>query len=340
LKNSPILHKVINFIKNKNLLNIGDNCLLAVSGGFDSTVLTSIIFQIKNLFKIDISIVHINYNLREQDSINDRIYVGTLAKKYNIKMYLLDINLNSYINSLDKKDSLENIARNIRYDFFEKTAKENNFNKIVLAHNSNDNAETVLLKLIRGTVSGLKGIEAKRFFSNTNNIEIVRPLLILSRSEIEFYAKQNNLEPRQDFSNFGNEYTRNRIRNNFLPLILNENPNFLESINQLTDVFSHEDRFLDKLSNQIIDECLVSISENEIILSYKKLITYQEEILGRVIKNTFFRLRIDRKSFSYKHIEAIKNNLKKNISNKLIELPDNYTFIKKQDNLVFKNFIY
>ena len=332
----PIISKVINFVKNKDIFDVGDNCLIAVSGGFDSTALIDIIFKIKNLFKINsIAIAHINYNLRGQDSRDDQVFVKSLAKKYDIKLHLLDLDLNQYIDSLQKKDSLENIARTIRYDFFKKTAIENNYNKVVLAHNSNDNAETVILKLIRGTVSGLKGIDYQRTLSTDDNIQIIRPLLCLSRIEIETYTEKSNLKPRLDKSNISNEYTRNRVRNNLLPLILLENPNFLESISQSTEVIRIEDKFLDKIANSIIDSCLISVKENEIVLSYKKLKKNDKEIIGRVIKNTFFRLKKDKKSFSYKHIEAIKKNIEKNIGKKLIELPDNYFFIKDREHLIF-----
>lgn len=336
LVSKSVINKVINFIKNKELLSIDDNCLLAVSGGFDSTVLIDIISKIKNLFKINsLSIAHINYNLRGEDSINDQIFVEKLCQKYNFKNYTLNINLNSYLASMTKADSLENVARQLRYEFFEKIAQENNYNKIILAHNANDNAETVLLKLIRGTVSGIKGIESQRDFSQNNSIKIIRPLLCLSRDEIEIFAQENNLNPRSDLSNLENDYTRNRIRNNFLPFILKENPNFLESISQTGEVFNKEDKYLDKLANKIIFQSLISSKDNQIIISYNQLMKNDDEILGRVIKNIFFKLRKDKKSFSYKNIEAIKSNLKNQTSKKIIELPDNYFFLKDRDYLIF-----
>ncbi|MFN8576827.1 MAG: tRNA lysidine(34) synthetase TilS [Candidatus Sericytochromatia bacterium] len=243
VKNS-VTNKIISFISQNNLFNNNDRILIAVSGGFDSTFLVDIIYNIQNLFKIDrIAIAHINYNLRGNDSINDKNFVIDLSKKYQFEIFTLDIDLKEYIKSNKIKDSLENIARNIRYEFFKDISLNNNFNKIVLAHNANDHAETILLKLIRGTVTGLKGIEVKKIFKG---LELVRPILCISREDIEKYCITNKLYPRTDITNLKNDYTRNRIRNNILPLILRENPNFLESIYNSSIIFNREDKYLDK----------------------------------------------------------------------------------------------
>ena len=122
-----------------------------------------------------------------------------------------------------QKIGTEEAGRKLRYSFFEEVAQKTNANKIVTAHNANDNSETVLMNLIRGTgTSGLKGIEAKR------DNKYIRPLIECTRKEIEEYCEQNKLEPKQDKSNSENIYTRNKIRNILIPLIENEfNPNII-----------------------------------------------------------------------------------------------------------------
>lgn len=327
------INKVISFIKENNLFEENDRLLLGISGGFDSTVLIDIIFKIKQLFKIQkIFIAHINYNLRGNDSINDKIFVESLSKKYDFEIFTLDIDLNSYIKFNNIKDSLENLARKIRYDFFKEISLKKDINKILLAHNSNDHAETILLKLIRGTVTGLKGIETKR---NLENLKIIRPILCLSRQEIESYAIENNLSPHTDITNNENDYTRNRVRNNLLPLILKENPNFLESIYNSSVIFNKEDKYLDKLSNDALNKTLIEEKKDYIILDNNKLTNYDEILINRIIKNIFNKLQNDNKSFSYTHIKSIIDNINSNISNKIIELPNNYSFYKDKNYLIF-----
>lgn len=330
----PIINQVLEHSYKNKLFNEGDFCLIGVSGGFDSVSLLNILIEIQPILKIKLAIAHVNYNLRGKASLEEELYVKILAEKYELPFYSLSINLNEML--IEKKASLEDLAREVRYSFFEKVALEHNYNKIALAHNANDQVETVLMKLIRGSVSGLKGIQAKRVFSLTNKkLHVIRPILTLPRKEIEAYCLQKKLEPKTDLSNFENNYTRNRIRNIILPSLLKENPNFMEIIENTSKVISEEDDFLQEIADKVYLLSIITQLNNRIILSHNKIKEEPYLIQRRIFKTAFQDLTQGQSSFSFKNLSAINNCIDKNTSNKTIELQNNYYFTKDRDYLIF-----
>lgn len=331
--------KVFFTIKEKKLLSVKDRVLIAVSGGFDSVVLLNILNRLKNLLGIYLGIAHVNYNLREQDSIEEEVFVKNLSNSLNLEFHLLSVNPQD---NLYNKNSLEENARNIRYSFFEKISKEYNYNKIAIAHNADDQAETVILNLIRGSISGLKGIEFIRSFSKKNtNLKVIRPLLNLSRKEIEDYNIKFDLNAKTDKSNLEDDYKRNRIRHHIIPLIKQENTNFLETLNNNCLILKEEDEYLQNIAKDIFNDSLIEKNSNYIIISQKNIIDNSNVIIRRVIKEAFFNLSGNSKSISSNRIEAVKNCIESNESGKTIELIEDYFFKKDRDYLVFmKNNIY
>ena len=200
--------KVLNFIRNKNLINSGDSIIVGVSGGPDSICLLNILKNIKSK-KLDfkIFVAHINHMIRKEAQL-DQQYVQQYCKKFNIECFVKKVD----VLKIAKKQKIgtEQAGRNIRYKFFNEIMKKTNSNKIATAHNSNDLAETVIMNILRGSgTTGLKGIEAK-------NNNIIRPLLICNRSEIETYCIENKLEPRIDKTNEDNIYTIRRFMPAFM----------------------------------------------------------------------------------------------------------------------------
>lgn len=214
--------KVLRFIKENELYSPGEKVLVALSGGPDSVFLLHFLNKFKNKFKIEIGAVHINHRLRGSDSERDELFCKAICDELSIPFYILRKDIKSY--SKKNKISLEVAGRKIRYEFFEKISSENKYDKIVTAHNADDNAETVLLNLIKGTgIKGIAGIPVKR-----NNI--VRPILSLTKKEILDYLNENQFEYRVDESNLSNDFERNFLRNEVIPLIQkNINPAFSNS---------------------------------------------------------------------------------------------------------------
>jgi tRNA(Ile)-lysidine synthase len=189
--------------------------LLAVSGGADSMVLASL-FKMHHL---KFEVAHINYKLRGADSDLDQKLVEDFCKKHQIKLHLYEVS------EKDKKpeNSVQLWARNLRYAFFFKILEEEKLDFIVTAHHLNDEVETFIINLSRGSgIKGLSGIPA-------NENRILRPLLSFSKKEIYAFAKENHIEFREDLSNQKNDYLRNKIRNQVILKLEDAEPNFLEN---------------------------------------------------------------------------------------------------------------
>lgn len=218
-----IEQKVLRFIKENELLSSEEKILVALSGGPDSVFLLHFLNKFKKKYKIEIGAVHINHLLRGEDSERDELFCKTICYELSIPFYLLRKDIKAY--SKKNKISLEVAGRKIRYEFFEKISKVNKYDKIATAHNADDNAETVLINLIKGTgIKGIAGIPVRRK-------NIIRPILSLTKKEILDYLDKNQFEFRIDKSNLSNDFERNFLRNEVIPLIQkNINPAFSNTV--------------------------------------------------------------------------------------------------------------
>lgn len=215
--------KVIRFISENNLILSGDRILIGLSGGPDSVFLLHFLNKFQKKFRIEIGAAHVNHLLRGKESDRDELFCKTICREISIPFFSIRKKVKSY--SLKHKISLEAAGRKVRYDFFEKISNQHRYNKIATAHNADDNTETVLLNLIKGAgLKGISGIPIKRK-------NIIRPILVLSKNEILNYLENNLFEYRTDSSNLSNEYERNFLRNEIIPLIQkNINPAITNSV--------------------------------------------------------------------------------------------------------------
>ena len=231
--------KILETIKKYNLIEDGEKVVIGVSGGPDSITLLDALLKIKNkgIIKFDVLVCHVNHLIREE-AIDDENYVKDYCKKNNIECFIKRADVEKIAEK--EKKGTEETGRKIRYEFFNEILKKTNSNKIATAHNKNDNAETVLMNIIRGSgLTGLKGIEP------CNN-KYIRPLIEIKREEIEEYCFKNKLNPRYDETNEDNIYTRNKIRNVVIPYVKKElNPNIIETIRRLSLIVKDDIDFLD-----------------------------------------------------------------------------------------------
>ncbi len=222
-----LLEKFIQFNKKQNLFQPKDKLLLAVSGGVDSVVLCALCKEAG----YDFAIAHCNFKLRGAASDSDEKFVQQLAETCNVPFYGTHFNTSTIVS--ETKKSIEEAARDLRYDWFAAIAKEHGFQFILTAHHADDNIETVAMNFFRGTgIKGLRGILPKH-----NNI--VRPLLFARRAELEAFVQTNNLAFVTDHTNAENDYTRNYFRNEILPLVSKSYPhakdNILKNIQRFTE---------------------------------------------------------------------------------------------------------
>ena len=217
----------------------------------------------------------------------------------------------------------------MRYEFFYEIFEKIKANKIATAHNKNDNAETVLMNVIRGSgISGLKGIEPKRE-------NLIRPLIECTREEIEEYCEENNLNPRIDKTNFENDYTRNKIRNMLIPYIKeNFNPNIIEGINRLSSLATQEDEYLEKKVRDIYNTLLEEKEKAYIALNLKKFNLLETVIKNRIVLYTINELLGTRKAIEKKHIEDIIKLCSNNIGNKYL-IPNKKVKILVKNKKIF-----
>jgi len=232
--------------------------LLAVSGGIDSMVMTDLFVK----EKIRIVIAHCNFSLRGQESDGDEDFVKKYAQKHKIPFRSVRFDTKQYAekNSL----SIQMAARELRYSWFEKMRIKENCDFTAVAHNLNDNIETLLINLTRGTgLSGLTGIKQV-------NGSIIRPLLFATRYEIEEYSKSHRIHYREDRSNADTKYTRNKLRHKVIPVLKDINPFFETAIAETIKRLGETDKLLEKYINSIRSE-LISNDSIDIRIDCKKL---------------------------------------------------------------------
>ena len=321
--------KVIDTIKKYKLIEKGDKIVLGVSGGPDSIAMLDILKDLRNKFEFDIYVCHLNHMIRGQDAINDQKYVEQYCNKNQIEFFTKNVNIIEISNN--QKIGTEECGRNARYNFFEEILEKTKSNKIATAHNKNDNAETVLMHLLRGSgISGLKGIKPIR------NNKFIKPLIECDRKEIEEYCKQKNLNPCIDKTNFENTYTRNKIRNIVIPYIKKEfNPNIIETLFRLSEVVSSEDEFLDRITQKEFENIVLLENEHQIDLKLKEF-----NLLDNVIKNRLILLTTKKIFGTVNGIEKINIDdiikmCKKNIGNKFLMPNKNLKVMVKDKKISF-----
>ena len=320
--------KVLETIKKYNLIEDGDKIVIGVSGGPDSITLLNVFLEIKKekIFDFDIVVCHINHMIREE-AVEDEEYVSKFCKKYNIDFFVKRIDIEKV--SRQEKIGTEEAGRIARYKFFNEILEKTSSNKIATAHTANDNAETVLMNIIRGSgTSGLKGIEVKRD-------NLIRPLIECSRIDIEEYCKANNLNPRIDKTNYENIYTRNKVRNLLIPYIKeNFNPNIIETINRLSGLSKAENEYLDKETAKVFENILIEKKLGEIILDLNKFNLQETVIKSRLVLYTINILFGTRSGIEKKHIEDIIKLCSNNIGNKFL-IPNKKVKILVKNKKIF-----
>jgi tRNA(Ile)-lysidine synthase len=323
-----IEQKIIKFIDEKDLIQKNDRILIALSGGPDSVFLLHFLNKYKKRFKIELGAVHINHLLRGDESDKDEVFCRKICNELGLEYFSVRKNVKSF--ALKEKISLEEAGREIRYQVFESTAFKHKYNKIATAHNSNDNAETVLLNLIKGTgIKGISGIASKR-----NNI--IRPVIKLTKDEILTYLNQKEISFRIDKSNLSSDYERNFLRNEIIPLIKKRlNPKLEDSLFNSTEVFKKISRKIDRETERFISTVKFRKKENLLELFPDKLKDLEEEFLGDFIKEAVKRNFSIQLSFNDVNKITLLFHAK---TGKKINLSENLSAVKERKQiLIFIN---
>jgi tRNA(Ile)-lysidine synthase len=266
--------------------------LAAVSGGADSTAMLHCLarnFQKENQ-TAKLAVAHINHKLRGKDSDDDAAFVRQLAERYNLAYYEYSITETDWNNA--KTGSKEGDARSIRQKFLVETAEKIGFRYVATAHNADDQAETVLHRLIRGT--GIKGLAGIRQFRQINDaITLIRPLLFCTREYILKYLQQINSEYRTDSTNIENEFTRNKIRNILLPLLRSEfNSEIGTSLCRLSEIAGETEDVISELTDEVLEQVIISEQKDEIVLDTDKLRTFSTPVIREVFVRIWLKYKL------------------------------------------------
>ncbi len=308
--------KVLDIIKRYDLIEDKDNILVGLSGGPDSMALLFVLLEIREDIDFNIFIAHVNHGVRGEEALEDEKFVEGIAKELNLPYFSKTVNMNEY--AKENKMSSEEAGRELRYKFFREVLSKIGGGKIAVAHNKNDQAETLLMRFFRGTgLEGLKGMEYKKE-------DIIRPLLGIERKEIENYLKERRIEYRIDRTNLEPIYGRNKIRLNLIPYIEeNYNPNIIDTLWRMSEIIALDNDFIEDQCKEIFDNVVKERRNNSIILDGSIFVNQHRSIQYRIVRNCLLEINGHLQGFTYKHISDVVSLFLERGTGKTIHLTNN-----------------
>ena len=316
-------------IKKKRLIEKGDRVLVCVSGGPDSMALLHLLMGYSKEWGIDLTVAHLDHMIRGGQSKKDADFVRNFCEKNRIDIICEKVDVKRHARS--SKSSLEEVARDIRYGFYQTAAFKSKANKIATGHTLDDQAETVLMRLIKGAGSrGLSGMPYKRLLGN---IWVIRPLLDVRRRDIEIYLKKNRISSRADASNLQTKYLRNRIRHVLMPLLEKKfNPNIKQNLCFLAETLSGEFDYMNNIARNKF-KALSAIEKDSIAIKTKSLGRQHVSLQRLIIRNAIERLKGNLRKISYRHWEAIEAMLSDSGTARL-SLPGRISVTRKKGHII------
>jgi len=326
---TALLNKTKQTIAKYNMLIAEERVVVAFSGGPDSVALFHLLRSLKKELKLEIYLAHLNHMLRGRESDADAAFVRRIAGRYKVPVFIQAKD----IRALAKKEkrSVEDAARKARYGFLLNVARQTGAKKIALGHQRDDQAETLLMRFIRGSgPRGLAGIPPVR---RVGNRLIIRPLIEVSRKEITSYLNQCRIKYRTDSSNLKTDYLRNRIRIKLLPLLEKEyNPNVRQTLFNLVEILRSNYEYIQMLARKGYRDCLKVKGKNAISLSLSKLKCYPPALQSEIIRLLIEQLK---GKIDYKHWQDIEGLLSDKPTGSVVHLPASLRAEKGYREIIF-----
>ena len=317
-RGDEFVRKIRQLILEKNLLSHGDAVLVGVSGGADSIALVRVLMALREELSLSLSCAHVHHGIRGEDARKDMDFVQAFCEEHQLPLHLLTEDVPSYakLHGL----SVENAGRQVRYRFFSEHAT----GKIATAHTKDDNAETVLMNLIKGNLP--LGIPLCRE-------RIIRPLLGVTKAEIYAYLEDIGQSYVTDMTNFSADYTRNRIRLELIPAICEKfNRNFTNTVYHTTMILTEEQDYLNQLADCLLASC-ATVSEDQVRLGVEKLCQAPPALARKVIRKCYYLLCRQDSRLSYEHTEGIFALCRYGRSGQKRNLPDGIVAIRSGDEI-------
>ena len=263
------------FCRQKELFAHGDKVLIGLSGGADSVCLFLLLLDFAKEFSLELVPVHVNHNLRGEEAMADQKFCEELCRQHGLELTVVSVPVAKH--AAENGWSLEEAGRNARYHAFAELAEQQQCNKTAVAHHKDDQAETVLFQMFRGSrLKGLAGMEAK-------NGSLVRPLLSVTREEIEEYLKEKKQNFCIDRTNLEEEYTRNKIRHGILPVAKEVCAGAVEHVAELSEYAGEVEKLLERLTEELFDSCARIDANNNVSIEIEALRGAERLLAERVV---------------------------------------------------------
>jgi len=299
--------RVLNFIDKHSLIPTGEKVVVGVSGGADSVCLLDLLTKWQQQLGIRVHAAHLNHQLRGAEAEADARYVTRLAGSLDVPITIDTRDVNAY--RRERNCSLEEAARELRYDFLATVAKNVNTRLVAVGHTRDDQVETILLHILRGAgTAGLCGL--KPCLPVVNSIRVIRPLLEITRQETMSYCQQHQLEPHSDSSNLSLSFLRNRLRLELLPLLRKYNSGIDKALLRLAEIAGGDVSFIEQQALQLWDK-VTREEERVVYLDREKVAPLPIALQRQLIRLAIIRILGNARDIEVNHVEAIRSLLTK-----------------------------
>jgi tRNA(Ile)-lysidine synthetase-like protein len=316
------MNKVYDFLLNKIKLNEKDILIVGVSAGPDSMALLYVLKELRKKIGYKIVVAHVNHNVRKE-SVEEAEFLKEYCNKNNITFEMMTITKYG-------DDNFHNEARNIRYHFYEELINKYNANYLMTGHHADDLMETILMRIVRG--STMRGYSGFSDIVDMGNYKIVRPLISVTKKELEDFDKENNIPYRIDQSNFKDKYTRNRYRKSVLPFLKEEDNRVHEKFINFSNQIRESDEFIERITFSVIDSVyqdgIIDVNKFRLldIVIQKRIIDY---IFSMIYRDDI--IEIDRR-----HVDLVLEAINSNKASVSFNLPNDYMVVKEYNKVYFK----
>ena len=309
MQKDKIAQAVHRFVVRNGLVRAKETVVVGVSGGADSVCLLHILVGLRERLDFTVHVAHLNHLLRGDESVGDARYVSRLAKRLGVPATIGSRDVRAY--QAAHRLSLEDAARQVRYRFFAEAAEKVGADRVAVGHTSDDQAETILMHLVRGAgPTGLLGMRPLGVWTSPGlaGLTVIRPLLAVSREETHAYCRQLRLSPRADSSNLSLSPFRNRIRQELMPLLQSYNPRIGEALIRTSDTLATELSFLEEYVSAVWPK--VAGEENgAIVLDRDSVVSLHPAVQRHLLRRVTREVLGDLEDIEWKHIEQMRQGL-------------------------------
>lgn len=316
----------------------GDAVLLGISGGADSTTMLHLFAALarRDDWNLRLHVVHVNHLLRGRDAEQDAAFVAETCRSLEVPCTVESVDVARLAEA--EGESVEEVGRRCRFEIYERMCVETDSRLVALGHHADDNAETILHRILRGTgLRGLTGIRPSRPLRPDGEIRIIRPMLHFRRAEILEYVDERGIAYRDDASNASSAHTRNRIRNDLLPLLREWfNPQVEEALIRLADQAGGVQAYLAETGERMLDALVVEWDDRQLVLHCPPLVRKPRVIQTELIQRAILRMGFAEGNLTYEHLNAVADLAAGSEGSKTLHLPDGLRVCRRYSRLVFE----